>query len=175
MVFAAACVLVSAALHALAGGGVVPPHTLAAAMALAWIAAYLAGGRQRGMSTLLGACFAAQYGMHHLFAAGAGVAAPQVAGHDHGGGLGMLLVHAAAAAGSAWWLERGDSALATMLRLAVTSLGRLWTGLLILAGALVDAGFPGRAPVSHGAERRRVVLFAAVVSRRGPPVPLSVR
>lgn len=69
-VFAAVCVLVSAALHGFAGGEPVRPGTLLGAMALAWTGAFLLGGRQRGMDVLLGACFATQYGMHHMFSAG---------------------------------------------------------------------------------------------------------
>lgn len=165
--FAVACVLVSSAVHVLAGGATVRPIFLAGAMALTWVGAYLLGGRQRGRQALLGACFAAQYGMHHLFTAGA-EASPE---HGHGTGLGMFLVHVVIAVGSAWWLERGESALTTILHLAVAS---LWAGLLILSGALIEPLLPGRPPVAHAVDRLRLFLLAACVCRRGPPLSISV-
>ncbi|GAA2814081.1 hypothetical protein [Nonomuraea dietziae] len=174
-VFAVACVLVSAALHVLAGGAAVRPSTLAGAVALTWAGAFLLGRRQRGVGVLLAACFAAQYGMHHLFTAGA--ATPPLAApvHAHGtSGLGMLLVHVAIAVMSSWWLERGESSLATILHLAVTSLGALWTGLLVLAGALVVPRVPRRPRTDHEADRLRRILLATGVRRRGPPTLLSV-
>ncbi len=169
------CVLVSAALHVLAGGVAVRPSALAGAVALTWAGAFLLGRRQRGMGVLLAACFAAQYGMHHLFTAGAETPPPASLDHAHGGsGLAMLLVHVAVAAMSSWWLERGDTTLATILRLAVTSLGVLWAGLLILAGAPVESRLPRRPQVEHGIDRLRRLLLGAGVRRRGPPTSVSV-
>ncbi len=168
-VFAAVCVLVSAALHAFAGGEPVRPGTSLGALALAWTGAFLLGGRQRGMDALLGACFATQYGMHHLFSVGAPVPA-----HEHGTGLGMLLVHAMTALLSAWWLERGESALATLLHLAVASIGRWWSALLILAGGLVEVDLHGRRPSWDGRVPFPQALVAAVISRRGPPSRFSL-
>ncbi|MFD1544256.1 hypothetical protein [Nonomuraea guangzhouensis] len=175
-VFAAACVLVSAALHVLAGGTVVRLTAIGGALALAWSGAYVLGGRQRGMNVLLGACFAAQYGMHHLF----GATVPDLPSvtsqspHEHGGGLGMLVVHAVAAFGSAWWLARGDAALATLLRLAVTSVSGFCSALFALAGALIEIVLPGRARSWDDAAPRRSSPFAATVSSRGPPISFSV-
>ncbi|NBE95485.1 MFS transporter [Nonomuraea sp. KC401] len=171
--FAAVCVLVSAALHVLAGGTVVRLGSLCVALAAAWAGAYLLGGRRRGVSVLLGACFAAQYGMHHLFGATL-PDLPSVGGHAHGGGLGMLAVHAAAAFGSAWWLARGEAALATLLRLAVTSVGRFWATLLVLAGAPIEISRPGRTTGWDGPAAPPRAPFMAAVSRRGPPLVLSV-
>ncbi|MFE3454893.1 hypothetical protein ACFXJ8_38815 [Nonomuraea sp. NPDC059194] len=166
-----ACVLVSSALHILAGGAAIRPDFLAGAAALTWAGSYLLGARQRGMEVLLPACFAAQYGMHHLFTAGAEPVLPASFDHDHGSGLGMLLVHALVGVVSAWWLERGESALATMLHLVVAS---LWTGLIVLAAALVEPRMPGRPLVAHAIDRLRRFLLAAGVSRRGPPLSVSV-
>ncbi|MGI5291958.1 hypothetical protein ACQEVF_52810 [Nonomuraea polychroma] len=162
-VFAAVCVLVSAALHGFAGGEPVRPGTLLGALALAWTGAFLLGGRQRGMGVLLGACFATQYGMHHLFSAGA-----PVPPHEHGTGLGMLLVHVMTALLSAWWLERGESALAVLLHLAFASIGR-WCALLVLAAGPIEAGLHGRRPSYDGRVPFPQSLFAAAISRRGPP------
>ncbi|SEH01808.1 hypothetical protein SAMN05444920_12259 [Nonomuraea solani] len=166
--------LVSAALHVLAGGTVVHLGRMAVALAVAWAGAYLLGGRPRGMNVLLGACFAAEYGMHHLF----GGTLPSVMAqnpHGHAGGLGiglgMLLVHAVAAVGSAWWLSRGESGLAMLLHLAVAVLAGFWVALLVVAGvpAVARHAVAWAAPVW-----RRRSPFAACVSRRGPPLSFSV-
>lgn len=159
----------------LAGGTAVRPGILAGSVALTWAGAFLLGRRQRGMGTLLAACFAAQYGMHHLFTAGAETLPPASLDHAHeGSGLSMLLVHVAVAVMSSWWLNRGDTALATILRLAVTSLGALWAGLLILASAPVESRLPRRPRVEHETERLRRLLLGSGVSRRGPPTLVSV-
>lgn len=174
-VFAVACVLVSAALHVLAGGAAVRLGTLAAALALTWLGAFLLGGRQRGMDVLLGACFAAQYGMHHLFTAGAEPVAPMLTEQGHGSWLGMVLVHAVAAVGSAWWLARGDSVLATLVHLAATSLDGLWAALLlVLRTAPIEVGPTAPTALWDDPTPRRRAAFAMAVSRRGPPVRFSV-
>ncbi|WP_432932032.1 hypothetical protein ACQPZZ_13435 [Microbispora sp. CA-135349] len=169
-VFAAACVLVSATLHTLAGGAPVRAGALAAALALTWLGAFLLAGRRRGMDVLLGACFAAQYGLHHLFTLGAAHTSPPTWTGEHHTGLGMLLIHAATALLSAWALERGESALAVIVHLAVTPVRRLWAMAVVLAGAPAGAaplppGVPGR--FSLPLPRRSD--FAVVVARRGPP------
>ncbi|MGP3918441.1 hypothetical protein [Nonomuraea sp. 10N515B] len=171
-VFAAACVLVSAALHGLAGGGPVRLEVMLAALALAWTGAYLLGRHQRGMEVLLAACFATQYGMHHLFSTGAVTPVPP--SHEHGSPVGMLLVHAMTALLSAWWLERGESALAALLHLAVTTVHRWWRILSVLAGTLVEL-----APQAlHPSHDERVDCpqswGAAAIPRRGPPLRFSL-
>jgi hypothetical protein len=173
--FAAVCVLVSAALHGLAGGQPVRPAALLGALAVAWAGAFVLGGHQRGMEVLLGACFATQYGMHHLFSANASAATPVVPSHGAGSGLGMLLVHAVTAVISAWWLAQGESVLAILLHLAVASIGRWWRILPALtAGLPVEAGrrrLPSwdelRGPFPH-------FLLAAAIPRRGPPARFSL-
>lgn len=174
-VFAVVCVLVSAFLHGLAGGAPVRPGTLAGALALTWAGAFLLGARPRGMGVLLGACFAAQYGMHHLFSASGDSAVSALPAHQHGTGLGMLLVHAVVAAGSAWRLERGESALAMMAHLAVTSLAWLWDVLRALAPVLgeVETG-PRLGRWTRVRARRWSRLFTTAVARRGPPAFLSL-
>lgn len=174
-VFAVACVLVSAALHVLAGGAPVRAGALVAALALTWLGAFLLAGRRRGMDVLLGACFAAQYGLHHLFTLGAAHESPPMWTGEHGTGLGMLLIHAATAVLSAWALERGESALDVIVHLAVTPVRRLWAMALVLAGpptgvAPIPAGVLGRfsLPLPRRAD------FAVVVARRGPPPVFSV-
>ncbi len=170
-VFAVVCVLVSAVVHVLAGGAAVRPGFLAAAVALTWGGAYAIGARQHGRGVLLAACFAAQYGMHHLFSAGAEASAVPLA-HAHGGtGVGMLLVHVAVALLSSWWLERGETALAMIAHLAVTSLSVLWAGLL-LAVSPVTARLPRR-PLAHHEHARLRLLLASSLRRRGPPLPVA--
>ncbi|MEV4572499.1 hypothetical protein AB0K16_04510 [Nonomuraea jabiensis] len=171
-VFAAVCVLVSAALHGLAGGDPVRAGTLLGALALAWTGAFVLGGRQRGMEVLLAACFAAQYGMHLLFGAGRADVPPP---HEHASGVGMFLVHATTAVISAWWLARGESALAALLHLAVASVGRWWRVLSVLAGGPVELSpYGGRHAAwdDHAAFLQH--LFAAANFRRGPPARLSL-
>ncbi|MET9242461.1 hypothetical protein [Nonomuraea sp. NPDC003709] len=171
-VFAAVCVLVSAALHGLAGGDPVRAGTLLGALALTWTGAFLLAGRQRGMEVLLAACFAAQYGMHLLFGAGAADVPPP---HEHATGVGMFLVHAMTAVISAWWLARGECALAALLHLAVASVGRWWSALSVLTGGLVEPSPYGGRPAAwddHDAFLQR--LFAAANFRRGPPARLSL-
>ncbi|MGV9302724.1 hypothetical protein ACWDLG_05080 [Nonomuraea sp. NPDC003727] len=173
-VFAVACVLVSAVLHVLAGGAGVRLETMAGALTLTWAGAFLLGRRQCGVEVLLAACFAAQYGMHHLFTAGAPPAVSAPATHGHGTGLGMLLVHVVAAVGSAWWLARGESALATLLHLAGASVSMAWAALLLLPAVPIEFGPAVRVTPWRGPVPPRRAPFAVVVSRRGPPVSFSV-
>ncbi|TMR07762.1 hypothetical protein ETD86_50630 [Nonomuraea turkmeniaca] len=171
-VFAAACVLVSAAWHGLAGGGLVRFDVLLGALALAWTGAYVLGRRQRGMEVLLAACFASQYGMHHLFSAGAVTPIPP--SQEHGSGVGMLLVHVMTALLSAWWLERGESALAALLHLAGTTIRRWWRALSVLAGGLVE---PHLHTLRPSTDERVPCLHswcATAISRRGPPLRFSL-
>ncbi|NUW36324.1 hypothetical protein HTZ77_33685 [Nonomuraea sp. SMC257] len=84
-VFATVCVLLSAGLHTLTAGDAVDLLTLSAAMAATWSGALALTGRRRGRGTLLIACFAAQYGMHHLFTASFAVS--HLAAPDPGAGL----------------------------------------------------------------------------------------
>ncbi|MEU6718046.1 hypothetical protein ABZ897_41815 [Nonomuraea sp. NPDC046802] len=171
-VFAAVCVLVSAALHGFAGGDPVRPDILLGASVLAWAGAYLLGGNQRGIGALLAACFAAQYGMHQLFSAGTATSVP--ADHEHDTGVGMFLVHAMTALISAWWLERGESTLAALLHLTVTTVRRWWRVLSILVGGPAEAGTHGPRPSWDEHVPFPRSRFAAALSRRGPPVRFSL-
>ncbi|GGK74608.1 hypothetical protein Sme01_34170 [Sphaerisporangium melleum] len=174
-VFAVACVLVSAALHVLAGGAPVSAGTLAVALVLTWAGAFLLARRQRGLDVLLVACFAAQYGLHHLFLVGAMTGPSSPWTDEHGTGLGMLLIHATMAVFSAFTLERGETALATIVHLAVTSVHALLAviGLLLGAPADIVPHRHGRVPDTRSRAPRRSD-FGVVVSRRGPPLSLSV-
>lgn len=93
---------------------------------------------------------------------------------EAGGGIAMPLVHVAVALISGWWMERGETALATLLRLAVTSvrgfLVRLLAALVCpvtVAGPAVSAASAAAAPLPPP--------HVSAISRRGPPLAFSVR
>ncbi|GII75769.1 hypothetical protein Sru01_07510 [Sphaerisporangium rufum] len=176
-VFAMVCGTVSLGGHVLAGGASVRPQVAVAAIAATGLLGLALGGRRRGPGTLLAACFAAQYGMHQLFGAGAAPPdGPHPAGH-HGGhatgdlpaALVMLLVHVLVALLSAWWLARGDTALATLLLTLACSLPPLRRTLALLQAAGPAAPCrpaPRRAAGGPAATGRPA---ASPLSRRGPP------
>ncbi|GLW11466.1 hypothetical protein Misp01_65940 [Microtetraspora sp. NBRC 13810] len=174
-VFAVVCVLLSAVLHAMVAGGPVHPVVLAGAAVPTWALAFALGGRQRGRVTLLAACFAVQYGLHFLFASSEGVLQDPLLGgsHQHGGGLGMLLIHVAVALLSSWWLERGETALATMLHLAVTPVRRLLAALLRVLLVPVAHLSPARPSIFGDPAPLTSLVLAAAIRRRGPPVVVS--
>jgi hypothetical protein len=161
LVFAVACVAVSAGLHGVAGGGLISSGAFAAAVTAVAPGAYLLGGRQRSLPVLLIACAATQSSLHVWFTA--------ISGHAHHlvPGPSMLLVHLLAMAVCAVWLARGDAALAALLEHLV-----LLAAPALLARLLEAAG-PARAPRRPaGAPARvslRLLLLAAAASRRGPP------
>ncbi|WP_218041544.1 hypothetical protein [Acrocarpospora macrocephala] len=166
-VFAVVCVLTSLGMHVLAGGAGVRPVTLAGAAAATGVGAFLLARRRRGFAALLPAAFAAQYGMHRLFGAGAVV---DTDGHHSGGlstALGMVLAHALVATLSAWWLERGENALATLIRLLACSLLdllRLLAATLVVIPVRSVAPITGPAPAITGSQ-----IFTWTLCRRGPP------
>jgi hypothetical protein len=190
-VFAVVCVLLSAGLHTLSAGDSVSLPVLVVAMAATWGTAFALGGRQRGRGTLLGACFVAQYGLHHLFSAQHGVhhliatrhgleclLAGDISGGLPDGGLAMagvngrmLLIHVAVALASSWWLERGESALVGLMHLAMTSVRGLLPPLLAPLAAPVAAG-PSLVTASVSPARPSPPHVAAI-SRRGPPLAFS--
>ncbi|MEV0380398.1 hypothetical protein [Nonomuraea sp. NPDC050643] len=165
-VFAIVCVLAALSMHVLAGGPIAGLGTVAAATVATGAGAFVLARRRRSLGTLLAASFAAQYGMHQLFTAGTG----SFTGH-HGTelstGAGMLLAHAVVAMLSAWWLDRGETALATLLLLLATSLRVLWR-LLTAPPPLTS---PRPAPIAAQAPG---ILFSQVLAwtlcRRGPPL-----
>ncbi|MFC6080250.1 hypothetical protein [Sphaerisporangium aureirubrum] len=164
-------------MHVLAGGAFVRPEVVVAAALFTGAVGFALTGRQRGFGTLLVACFAAQYGMHHIL--GAGATSPLADAHHADGGLtpplAMLVAHGLVAALSGWWLERGEVVLATLLRL----LGHTLLDLRHLLGFVLlrepEAGRRGpRAATSRVTAGKKRIL-ASVLSGRGPPTlsPLS--
>ncbi|WP_433511552.1 hypothetical protein ACQP2T_48320 [Nonomuraea sp. CA-143628] len=178
-VFTAVCVLASATLHVLVGGTAIALGPLAAAVAVTWTAAFCLGARPRGWPELLGLCVAAQFGLHQLFAvsehsASATMRMPAAlpGSHEHGSGLGMLMIHLAVAAASSWWLARGETALAALLHLSATPLTGLWN--VLAAWPAVLAPLPLSRPVHFRPSWPQLAghvpaLLAPVLSRRGPP------
>ncbi|MGJ6960611.1 hypothetical protein ACSDR0_01795 [Streptosporangium sp. G11] len=164
-VFAVVCVTVSLAMHVLAGGSPVGPGALVWAVLPTAAGAFVLARRQRGFGMLLGAGFAAQYGMHLWFTSGA---VPPSTGHEHGAGdlstgLFMLLVHAVTALLSAHWLERGECGLAALLFLLFATV----LTLLRWRAPVACRVAPPAAPDDRVPPTTR--LLAAAVSRRGPP------
>ncbi|MEV4806301.1 hypothetical protein AB0K18_40435 [Nonomuraea sp. NPDC049421] len=182
-VFAVVCVLTALAMHVLAGGPVAGFGTVLAATGITGAGAFLLTRRRRSRRTLLAASFTAQYGMHQLFTT-TPHAAPALHAHTtdasalvshHGGGfsasVGMLLAHVVVAVLSAWWLDRGETTLATILHLLATSLRDLWALLTVWD------------PAPPAPTRRPALLATAplgplapraltwTLSRRGPPHP----
>ncbi|MBA8952156.1 hypothetical protein HNR61_003796 [Actinomadura namibiensis] len=168
--FAAVCVLLSAGAHVHAGGRPVPPGTLAAAIGIVLVAGYAFGGRERGLTTLLPATFAAQYGLHHLFSWGAGHAAPSgpapAVEHLHQAtSTPMLLAHAVMALLTAYWLDRGEAAFCGLVR-------RL--GARALALPLPAPPFPALpVPAPRRVAVPVTVMLRAAIARRGPPASIS--
>ncbi|WP_219469745.1 hypothetical protein [Nonomuraea rhizosphaerae] len=165
VVFAVACVHAGLGMHVLNGGAEPGLATVAAVTFLTGAGAYLLARRRRSLLTLLAACFAAQYGMHNVFGSGS----PVMGHHDGRGlsaGIGMLLAHAVVALLSAWWLERGETALATYLFLLACSLCELWRGPVTVPAP------PARrvVPVHGGTPAIRASqVLAWALCRRGPP------
>jgi hypothetical protein len=160
LVFAVACVAVTAALHFIAGGSPIGSGAFAAAVAVLTPPAYGIGGRQRGAGALTAACALAQSGLHAWFIL--------ASGHAHlVPGPAMTLAHALAMGATAVWLARGDAALAAFLELLVIAFGPgLWPRLLETAGPVLP---PRRiAPAPEGV-RPQLLLLATAVPRRGPP------
>ncbi|MDN3239152.1 hypothetical protein [Glycomyces tritici] len=161
LVFAVACVTVTAALHFIASGSLICFETFAIAVAVLTPLAYCLGGRQRGMGVLTAASAFAQSGLHLWF-----TASPEHAHHVLPG-PGMFLAHALAMCVTALWLARGDAALAAFLDLLILAFGPgLWLRLLKAEGPVLP---PRR--LTHVLEgvRPHLTLLAAAVPRRGPP------
>ncbi|WP_460498546.1 MFS transporter [Glycomyces tarimensis] len=160
-VFAAVSVSASALLHVWGGGAAPRPDYFTAALALAFIAAFAAGGRQRGFAVLVPLCLLAQWGLHEVFSQGVAAAV-----HHHGGpAVSMLLVHAAAALAQASWLARGEAGLAALLDLLTLFFARV---LRLRFGRAVVAVRP-RVLRSSARRLRSLEPVPDAISRRGPP------
>ncbi|WP_329430601.1 hypothetical protein OG339_22125 [Streptosporangium sp. NBC_01495] len=168
VVFATMCLVVSAGGHALAGGGLIPPHLAVLGALVAFCVAYALNGRERGVEVVLGATTGAQILLHELF--GRAAPAPQTtlsAEHGHSG-LGMTVIHLAVALGTGWWLHRGESAVWLMIR--------LYGGPRPLIRLLLAVPAEVSSPVWRAVPAAEVRPYGGweilpVLRRRGPPVP----
>ncbi|GAA1153758.1 hypothetical protein F4556_001453 [Kitasatospora gansuensis] len=183
--FAAVCAAASLGVHRLAGGAPVQPGTLALAVGLTAGGGYLLAGHRRGLGALLGACFATQYGLHHLFGMGAVPERQAMPMHHHGMAHEMpvstaehvsmepemLLVHAVLALVCAWWLAQGEHALGGLLLGAAVAVGH-WLIRLVTAAPTVPAlPRPRGLTFRYSPAPALLLLLSAAVSRRGPPAP----
>jgi hypothetical protein len=167
LVFAVACVAVTATLHFIASGSMICFGTFAVAVAVLTPTAYCIGGRQRGIGVLTAASALAQSGMHLWFSA-----APEHA-HHAAPGPGMILAHTLAMGVTALWLARGDAALAAFLDLLILAFGPgLWLRLFKAAGPILP---PRRTAPPREGVRPQLALLAAAVRRRGPPTAVFSR
>jgi len=166
LVFAVACVAVTAALHFIAGGTLLSFGTFTAAVAVLAPPAYSLGDRQRGIGALTAACALAQSGLHAWFIFASGHA------HHLMPGPAMLLAHALAMAVTAVWLARGDAALAAFLELLVLAFGPgLRLRLLEAAGPVLHP----RRIATDLEDVRPQLLLATAAPRRGPPTAVFSR
>ncbi|GAA4935547.1 hypothetical protein GCM10023334_044140 [Nonomuraea thailandensis] len=162
-VFAVVCLGLGVAAHVL-GGASVPVPAMAAALGLAFAAAYPLSGRERSFAAILSLLAGLQVILHLLFSLSHAASPHALAGHLHSGlvpDLGMLVAHGWAVGMSALWLARGEAALWGLLR-------RLAVRLLVIRLPLLTTPFSTPLCTTEPPVLRSAVL-RHVVSRRGPP------
>ncbi|MFE3168836.1 hypothetical protein [Streptomyces sp. NPDC059224] len=195
-VFAAVCVLLAAAGHALAMGRMPSLWADAAGFVAVFGLGRALAARERGLPEIGAGMLLTQAGLHTGFdAARAATPAPQrttgmthmgmahtgvvhmshmsmagAAPHPHALTAHATLAHVLAALVASWWLRCGEAAVWSLLRRAaalVPGLAAWWR----------DAPLPGPAAGPHlvpaGPIRpRRLLALRHTVSRRGPPVAI---
>ncbi|REK88627.1 hypothetical protein DY245_20295 [Streptomyces inhibens] len=184
-VFAAVCLTLSAAGHQLAAGSAPPAWADATGFLAVLVLGYLLSTRERSLLGIGGAMLTTQGGLHLAFDAAqaparrlAATSAPmglhgtRMMAHPHPMSAHAAAAHLAAALLASWWLRRGEAALWSLLRRAVTLVPGLvaWWGaregrLPALAYAVVPHG------LTAGQRILRQGLLRHAVSRRGPPLP----
>ncbi|MFF4145516.1 hypothetical protein ACFY0A_30020 [Streptomyces sp. NPDC001698] len=100
-VFAAVCVALSAAGHAMMSGPALPGWSFAAAAVAVFVCAGLAAGRERSLSVIAGGVLACQGGLHLFFSWAQGNAAPAQATDKAAAWADLLLCGHSGSAGSA--------------------------------------------------------------------------
>ncbi|MEW2166930.1 hypothetical protein AB0912_28585 [Streptomyces sp. NPDC007084] len=176
-VFAVFCVLLAAGGHLLATGQAPSPGAVGAGLLVVFAAGCLLGGRERSLPGIGGAMLAAQTGLHLGFGAGH----PRMAMTMHGAHMTHTQAHAltphataahiTAALLATWWLRRGEAALWSLLRRAVSfvpGLAAWWKG----GGRPAPVRPPGVRGRPAGPRPLRQALLRHAVSRRGPPAGL---
>ncbi|MFF4155527.1 hypothetical protein [Streptomyces sp. NPDC001678] len=196
--FAALCVLLSAASHVLLSGKPLPPATVAGAGVAVFALAYALAGRERGYGRIAALLVPLELGAAALFTAGQDTCYGRPGHPATGGaltwlcegGMGGPLARWAAPGTAPWlllaghvavgllaavWLRRGEAALAGLLRATAAVAFRP----LRLAAAVLDARARAAAgPVRSVRARREAPsrhafpLLVHSVVRRGPPAPL---
>lgn len=189
VLFAAVCVSLAGAGHALSSSHPVPPWVLLAALPPLAVAAWCAAGRARGTAATGAGPVASQLVLHlvltgahafsgharephrsgtdarHMATAAAGWA-PPTDGPATTDALSMAAAHLLAALGSAWWLARGERASVQLAHATHTALLRPFRRLV--PGRLPQRP-PGVPAVAADEQHPAVRLLRDAVSRRGPP------
>ncbi|MDX2548285.1 hypothetical protein ACOT81_43810 [Streptomyces sp. WI04-05B] len=188
-VFAAVCVLLAAAAHALATGGAPSAGADGAGFAGVFAAGWLLGGRERSLPGIGALMLVTQAGLHAAFGAFGSVRVRVMSHAHHAGMHGMhgmrmsyahagttntmnamsghaVAAHVVAALVASWCLRRGEAALWSLLRWAVAlvpGLAAWWRN----APLGPSRTAPGRMSAPDVRPRRLLLRYA--VSGRGPP------
>jgi hypothetical protein len=176
-VFAVLCVLLAAGGHGLATGEAPPLWADGAGVLALFAAGCLLSGRERSLVGIGGGMLAAQAGLHLGFEA----ARPRMSMNMHGAHMThqhamtshATAAHLAAALVATWWLRRGEAALWSLLRRAVTLVPGLAAWWRVRTGPC-HAQAHWNVVCRNAAEPwpLRQVLLRHAVSRRGPPAGL---
>jgi hypothetical protein len=178
-VFAVLCVLLAAGGHVLATGQAPPRWADGAGLLAVFAVGCPLGGRERSLFGIGGAMLAAQAGLHLGFEAAAPRMVMNMSGaymthpHTHALTPHATAAHVAAALLATWWLRRGEAALWSLLRRAVTFVPGLTAWWRVRTGpapARPHAEAAGRTPAAPRPLRQALLRHA--VSRRGPPAGL---
>jgi hypothetical protein len=167
LTLSAACLLVPATAHAVAGGGVPTAGPFLFAAGLFCAACVALAGRQLSAAGIAALMFASQPVLHVLFSLSA---------HGHGIGLatpgiGMLAGHALAAGALTVLLAGGESVLWSMAWLSsVLLLRRVQASLL----PIDSAGPVLPSPRSDDDGDRHLLSITRTAPRRGPPLVSSI-
>jgi len=169
-VFAAVCVLLTAAGHGTVSGRPLTPEGVLAGFAGVLAVAFALAGHERSLPTITGGLLGGQFMLHALFTAAATGFGhhgnlQQLVAEPAGNGTGMTAAHLLAALGSGWWLRRGERAVWRLARQTARALLRP-----LLPIRTVPAGRPRRVPAPPAAPvPHAVAVLRHVLVLRGPP------
>ncbi|MGW9378205.1 hypothetical protein ACWHAO_09190 [Streptomyces albidoflavus] len=182
VLFAAVCVSLAGAGHALSSSHPVSPWVLLAALPPVAVAAWCAAGRARGTAAIGTGLVASQLVLHLVLTEAHALPAHALEPHHSGTDarhmataaagpatadtLSMAAAHLLAALGCAWWLARGERAFVQLAHATHTALLRpFWR---LVPGRLPQRP-PGVPAVAADEQHPVVRLLRDAVSRRGPP------